>query len=97
MKPWSHGLQQMPSYRETFRGIHFNHPPQEVLTVRGDKMWHVEHSTLHLLQQLPQVVVIEWQGTLQGCDRGKGVSWRGQKEKSQDKHKIKEKRKSAHN
>lgn len=70
----------MLPYRETFRGIHFNHPPQEVLTVRRDKMWHVEHSTFHLLQQLPQVVVIEWQGTLQGCDgfvdgreQGKGV------------------------
>lgn len=69
MKPCSHDSQQMPSYRETFRGIHFNHPPQKVLTVRGDKMWHVEHSTFHLLQQLPQVVVIERQGTLHGCDR----------------------------
>lgn len=59
----------MPPYRETFRGIHFNHPPQKVLTVGRDKMGHVEHSTLHLLQQLPQVVVIERQGTLQGWDR----------------------------
>jgi len=32
-------------------------------------MWHVENSTFHLLQQLPQVVVIERQGTLQGCNR----------------------------
>lgn len=62
-------------------------------------MGHVEHSTLHLLQQLPQVVVIERQGTLQGWDRavnGRELVW--PKEESQDKHGERiEKRKSAHN
>lgn len=50
--------------RQSFSCIHFDHSPQKVLAVRRDKVRHMEHSQLHLLQQIPQVVVIERQSTL---------------------------------
>lgn len=50
--------------RESFGRVDFDHSPQQVLAVRRDKVRHVEHSQLHLLQQIPQVVVIEGQSPL---------------------------------
>lgn len=41
-------------------------------------MWHVEHATLDLLQQLPQVVIIEGQSPLWVSRRaGQHSSWVG--------------------
>lgn len=56
--------QSLPTYAEPFFWLHFDHPPQEALAVRGDEVWHVEDPAFHLLQQLAQVVVIEGQGPL---------------------------------
>lgn len=50
--------------RESFGRVHFDHSPQQVLAVRRDKVRHMEDSQLHLLQQVPQVVVVERQSTL---------------------------------
>lgn len=52
------------AYREPLGSVHFNHAAQQVLTVRRDEVRHVENSQLHLLQQIPQVVIIERQSTL---------------------------------
>lgn len=52
------------SDRETFGGIHLDHPPQEVLAVWRNEMGHVKDPELHFLQQVPQVVIVEWQSTL---------------------------------
>ncbi len=50
-------------HRESFFRVDLDHAPQQSLAV-GDEMGHVEHSTLHLLQQLPQVIVVEGQRAL---------------------------------
>lgn len=52
------------THREAPGGIDLDHAAQETLAVRRDEVWHVEHTALDLLQQLPQVVVIEGQSPL---------------------------------
>lgn len=52
------------THRETPSCVHLNHAAQETLAVRWDEVWHVEHTALDLLQQLPQVVIIEGQSPL---------------------------------
>jgi hypothetical protein len=52
------------THREAPSCIHLNHATQETLAVWWDKVWHVEHTTLDLLQQLPQVVIIKRQSPL---------------------------------
>lgn len=61
------------AYCEPFVGVHLNHPAQKVLTVWRDKVGHVENSQLHLLQKIPQVVVIKRQSALQKQERRKRV------------------------
>lgn len=53
------------SYRQPLGGIHFDHPTEEALAFGGDEVRHVENPQLHLLQQVPQVVVVERQSALQ--------------------------------
>lgn len=52
------------THREAPSRIHLNHATQETLAVWWDKVWHVEHTTLDLLQQLPQVVIVKRQSPL---------------------------------
>lgn len=52
------------THREAPSCVHLNHATQETLAVWRDKVWHVEHTTLDLLQQLPQVVIIKRQSPL---------------------------------
>lgn len=40
-------------------GRHLDHGAQELLTLRGHEVGNVEHAALHLLQELPEVVVVE--------------------------------------
>ena len=56
------------SYRQPLGGVHFNHPTQEVLTVGRDEVGHVEDPQLHLLQEVPQVIVVEGQCPLQAAE-----------------------------
>lgn len=56
-------------HRESFFRVDLDHAPQQSLAVRWDEMGHVEHSTLHLFQQLPQVIVVEGQCALWTADR----------------------------
>ena len=59
------------TYREPLAGVHFNHSAQKILTVWRDEVRHVENSQLHLLQKIPQVVVIKRESALDGRrDRG---------------------------
>lgn len=53
------------SYSEPLAGVHFNHATQKVLTVWWNEVRHVEHSQLHLLQEIPQVVIIKRQSALE--------------------------------
>lgn len=50
--------------RQPLGGVHFDHSSQKVLTVWRDEVRHVENSQLHLLQKVPQVVIIKWQRAL---------------------------------
>lgn len=52
------------THREAPRGVHLDHAAQQALAVGRDEVRHVEHAPLHLLQQLPQVVVVEGQRPL---------------------------------
>lgn len=66
------------AYCEPLAGVHFDHPPQEVLTVWGDEVRHVEDAQLHLLQEVPQVVVVEGEGALgQAGGRGDAIRTQG--------------------
>lgn len=58
-------------YRQPLGGVHLDHTAQQVLTVGRDEVWHMENSQLHLLQEVPQVVVVEWQSPLQ---EGSGIT-----------------------
>ena len=60
------------THSEPLGGIHLDHSPQEVLAVGGDEVGHVEDPQLHLLQEVPQVVVVERQGPL-------GRGWTGER------------------
>lgn len=53
------------SYREPLLRVDLNHALEQRLAVWGDEVGHVEHPTLHLLQELAQIVVVKRQGTLQ--------------------------------
>lgn len=57
------------TYREAPRRVHLDHAAQQALAVGRDEVRHVEHAALHLLQQLPQVVVVEGQRPLPAGDR----------------------------
>lgn len=52
------------THREAPRRVHFDHTAQQALAVGRDEVRHVEHAPFHLLQQLPQVVVVEGQRPL---------------------------------
>ena len=52
-------------YRESLVRADLNHAPEQRLAVGGDEVGHVEHPTLHLLQQLAQVVMVKRQRPLQ--------------------------------
>ena len=52
------------THGEPLGGVHLDHAPQKVLAVGGDEVGHVEDPQLHLLQKVPQVVVVERQGPL---------------------------------
>lgn len=58
-------------YRQPLGGVHLDHTAQQVLTVWRDEVWHMENSQLHLLQEVPQVVVVERQSPLQ---EGSGIT-----------------------
>lgn len=80
------------THRQAPRRIHFDHATQQALAVRRDEVRHVEHSPLHLLQQLPQVVIVEGQRPLpagdgvtvgrgtgrEGRHRGAAQRWKGE-------------------
>ena len=71
------GWGREPAYREPLCGVHLDHAPQQVLAVGGDEVGHVEHTQLHLLQKVPQVVVVERQGALGGRGGRAGEEDRG--------------------
>ena len=50
------------THREPLFRRHLDHAPEKVLTVGGHKVGDVEHASLDLLQELPQVVVVEGKG-----------------------------------
>lgn len=52
-------------YREPFFRVDLNHALEQRLAVRRDKMGHVKHPALHLLQELTQIVVVKRKSTLQ--------------------------------
>lgn len=54
----------VPTYREPLLWVDLDHALEQRLAVGRDEWGHMEHPTLHLLQQLPQVVMVEWQRTL---------------------------------
>ena len=58
------------THREAPGSVHLNHAAQQALAVGRDEVRHVEHASLHLLQQLPQVVVVEGQRPLPAGDWG---------------------------
>lgn len=58
------------THREAPGGVHLDHAAQQALAVGRDEVRHVKHASLHLLQQLPQVVVVEGQRPLPAGDRG---------------------------
>lgn len=62
------------AYREPLGGVHFNHTAQQILTVWRDEVRHVENSQLHLLQKVPQVVIVKRQSALEEEERRKHVS-----------------------
>lgn len=45
-----------------FVWIHFDHAAQQTLTIGRHKVWYVKNATFDFLQQLPQIVVVKWQG-----------------------------------
>jgi hypothetical protein len=59
-----HGDSLGNGYRKSLHGVHFDHPPQQVLAVRRHKMGNMEDALLHLLQKVAQIVVIEWERPL---------------------------------
>lgn len=58
------------THREAPGRVHLDHAAQQALAVGRDKVRHMEHAPLHLLQQLPQVVVVEGQSPLPAGDWG---------------------------
>lgn len=62
----SPGRSALPAgtHREAPRRVHLDHAAQQALAVGRDEVRHVKHAPLHLLQQLPQVVVVEGQRPL---------------------------------
>lgn len=54
------------THREPLLCVDLYHAFEQCLTVGGNKMGHVEQPTLHLLQELTQVVVVKWQRALEG-------------------------------
>lgn len=52
-------------YREPFFRVDLNHALEQRLAVRRDKMGHVKHPALHLLQELTQIVMVKRKSTLQ--------------------------------
>lgn len=56
------------THRQAPRRVHLDHAAQQALAVGRDEVRHVEHAPLHLLQQLPQVVVVEGQRPLSAGD-----------------------------
>lgn len=65
------------THREAPRRVHLDHAAQQALAVGRDEVRHVEHAPLHLLQQLPQVVVVEGQRPLRAGPRHRGAGRRG--------------------
>jgi len=51
-------------YREAFLWVDLNHATEESLAVWGNEVRHVKYSTLHLLQQLSQVIMVKGQRSL---------------------------------
>lgn len=47
------------AYRQAFLRVDLNHATEESLTIWRNEVRHVKHSTLHLLQQLTQVIVVK--------------------------------------
>ena len=52
------------THREAPGRVHLDHAAQQALAVGWDEVRHVENTPLHLLQQLPQVVVVKGQSPL---------------------------------
>lgn len=61
-----------PAHRKSLVGVDFYHSFKQSLTLRRNEVGHVEHPALHFLQELPQVVVVKGQRTLEGD----GWGWR---------------------
>lgn len=51
-------------YRQPLVGVNLDHALQQGLAVWGNEVGHVENPTLHLFQELAQVVMVKRQGTL---------------------------------
>lgn len=62
---WSQGSASLRTHREPLVRLDFDHSFQQILTVRRYKVGHMKHAALHFLQELPQVVVIKRQSSLQ--------------------------------
>ncbi len=52
------------AYREAFLRVDLNHATEESLAVWRNEVRHVKYSTLHLLQQLTQVIMVKGQRSL---------------------------------
>lgn len=51
-------------YREPLFRVDLDHALEQSLAVRGDKMGHVKHPALHLLQELTQIVMVKRKSAL---------------------------------
>ena len=47
------------TYRQSLFRIDFNHALEQALAVGWHKVWNVKHSSFHLFEQLPEVIVVE--------------------------------------
>ncbi len=52
------------AYRVAFLRVDLNHATEESLAVWRNEVRHVKYSTLHLLQQLTQVIMVKGQRSL---------------------------------
>lgn len=60
-------------YREPLFRVDLDHALEQRLAVRRDKMGHVKHPALHLLQELTQIVMVKRKSALrEQQNRGEG-------------------------
>lgn len=63
--PWINKCEYDFAYRHSLLRADFDHPPEEVLALGRNKMWDMEYSPLHFLQQLPKIIIVKRKSTLQ--------------------------------